>query len=132
MKADATGTPTEQARARQGWRNAAAAHQAGRHLNKRCVACRWVEYTAARTTRYRCDAGAFATTAQAVCDEWQPKPAEPTPAQREAATRAHLRAVERALADPATDPREIGSLKAQQHQLRQQLQAAETTPPTSA
>ena len=44
MKADSYGTPTEQARARMGWKTATQARIAGISAERRCAACkfRWI------------------------------------------------------------------------------------------
>jgi hypothetical protein len=120
MKADRSGTHTEQLRASHNWRSA------GRTSQTRCEHCEHLYYpeTDARRGSPRCramtldpharreDMRHVATRLTAVCDDWRtkPEPARMTPRER----LLHLR---RRLCDPSLSDGDRAALSAEEHQL---------------
>jgi len=100
VKADRSGTPTEQARARCGWRSATETNSSHKVLlTERCADCASAVWTDARTPRLRCAQHGFATTRWSRCDDWAAKPADRTAEQRAADRAAEARSIRKSLAD---------------------------------
>ena len=136
MRADPTGTPSEQVRARHGWRPMVARGPAPLRPspNARCETCahvRWPETTAAgpRKPAPRCarmsngaymgdTTGMLATQITAICDDWARQPERPQPTRQE-----RIRALRRQAVDIAYTPRERADA---QHEL-DMLTAQEST-----
>ena len=130
MKADQSGTPTEQARARRHWRSAAPGADA-----ERCETCAhllWPEADPARRPSPRCQdmpaeaylgSGArayIATRVRAVCDAYTRR-CDPPPEQRAAAHRRELAAIRRTLLDPTLLDAERSALRARAADLARQI-----------